>query len=167
MSDNEKIRRKIARAVFIKAWKMYKQGSKWIYSFGTSLKVAWQIIRGKLFIKYTKVVGVSFCNPNGINRQKILKRLAAIPQEQVAVYLKREPDNPVDSNAVKVIAAVADRGVATLGYLNRDLAYRVASELDSGKVGYAVFEGVTGIGMDNLGCNIAFTILDIEKESCC
>lgn len=164
MSDKENLRRRIVKAVFKRAWRMYKQGGRWIYSFCISLKVAWQIIRGKLFIKHTKVVGVSFCNPNGVNRQKILRKLTTIPQEQIAVYFKREPDNPVDTNAIKVVVTVAGRGAATLGYLNQDLAYRIASEIDSGKIAFVIFEGVTGIGMDNLGCNITFTILDIEKE---
>lgn len=166
MSEKESIRRKIARVVFIQAWRMYRRGSRWLCSFSTSLKVAWQIIRGKQFIMYTKVVGVSFNNTDGVSRQKILRRLLEIPKEPIAISLKREPENPVDRNAIQVVVAVTNKGIATLGYLNRNLASMIADELDSGKDTFAIFEDIIGTGFDTLGCRIAFVILDIKKESC-
>lgn len=160
MSNKEKIRRKIASIVFRKGWKMYKTGCRWAYGFKMCLKVAWQIIRGKLFLRHTKVVGVTFDNSDGVNRQRILRKLSKIPKENIAVYLERESDNPVDPNAMKVIAKVSNKGSAVIGYLKKGMLDLSIPEVGFSKQTIAIFEGVTGIAYDKLGCNISYVVLD-------
>lgn len=160
MSDKEILRRKIASVVLKKAWKLYKKGSRWVYSFRKCLKVAWQIIKGKMYIRHTKVVGVTFDNYDGVNRQKILKRLSEIPMNQISIQLEREEDNPYDSSAIKVIAVVSNKGSAVIGYLKKGILGGKTNEVDFSGSTFAIFQGITGIGYDNLGCNISFVILD-------
>ena len=61
----------------------------------------------------TRVAGVSFNNKDGSSRQELLKEM----KHDDPVLLEREPDNPYDSNAIRV---VAQKGC--IGYIPRDLA---------------------------------------------
>jgi hypothetical protein len=64
-------------------------------------------------------------NPDGSSRQAELKRCS--PGEQVT--LEREPENPHDPNATRVVSA---RGVC-IGYLAAEDAAALASALDAGR----------------------------------
>lgn len=66
----------------------------------------------------TSVVGVTFANEKyGVNRQEIIKRLSG----KEKVYLKREPKNRFDSNAVGVMVVRVD-GDLKIGYIKSELA---------------------------------------------
>jgi len=72
----------------------------------------------------TSVVGVTFANKKyGVNRQEIIKRLSG----KEKVFLKREPKNRFDRNAVGVSNAVAvmvvrEDGDLKIGYIKSELA---------------------------------------------
>lgn len=70
------------------------------------------------------LVGESFDNRDGTSRQTEL--LVTAPGERA--YLRREPDNPHDSNAVLVLSA---RGVG-IGHLSRADAAALAAIIDAG-----------------------------------
>lgn len=66
----------------------------------------------------TSVVGVTFANKKyGVNRQDIIKRLSG----KEKVYLKREPKNRFDSDAVAVMV-VREDGDLKIGYIKSELA---------------------------------------------
>ena len=66
----------------------------------------------------TSVVGVTFSNRKyGVNRQEIIKRLSG----KEKIYLKREPKNRFDSNAIAVIV-VREDGDLKIGYIKAELA---------------------------------------------
>jgi hypothetical protein len=73
----------------------------------------------------TTVVGVSFKNENGSDRQSIITRC----REGEAILLIREPNNKFGPNAIRVCRTNGDQ----IGHIARDEAYRVADELDRGK----------------------------------
>lgn len=66
----------------------------------------------------TSVVGVTFSNEKyGVNRQEIIKRLSG----REKVYLKREPKNRFDPNAVTVMV-IREEGDLKIGYIKAELA---------------------------------------------
>ncbi|NMB26380.1 MAG: hypothetical protein GX986_12715, partial [Firmicutes bacterium] len=69
---------------------------------------------------YSKIVGVTRYNPDGTSRQDLLAQ-CKIGQP---LRLVREPDNPVDSNAVMVLTMERKQ----LGYINRSIAPHVAAK---------------------------------------
>ena len=71
-----------------------------------------------------KVVGVTFDNPDGTNRQKILSML----DTNSLVMLEREPDNKFDKNAVKVMTMFGQ-----VGYIGKDYASILAEMMDAGR----------------------------------
>ncbi|MBD5633594.1 MAG: DEAD/DEAH box helicase, partial [Candidatus Eremiobacteraeota bacterium] len=89
---------------------------------------------------YTKIVGVSF-----EGRQDLLAGLA--PGDPLD--LVREPDNPHDRNAVAV-----RYGRLQLGYLRREIALRLAPNVDSGDRYSAAVGSITGGGERHVGVNI-------------
>lgn len=79
----------------------------------------------------TKVVGVTF-----EGRQQVVQRLAAGD----VLALERQPDNPVDPHAVRVVNA----GGEQVGYLSARVAARLAPSMDSGTRYSATVSQVTG-----------------------
>ncbi|MCD8199432.1 MAG: DEAD/DEAH box helicase, partial [Coriobacteriaceae bacterium] len=79
----------------------------------------------------TKVVGVTF-----ENRQDVIETLEAGEELQ----LVREPENEFDENAI----AVRRRDGTQLGYLNRQLAERLAPVMDAGVAYDAAISAITG-----------------------
>ncbi len=99
----------------------------------------------------TKIVGVTFSNPGGKSRQKLLKRC----KKGDALLLIREPKNRYDRNAIKVCT----QSHKQLGYISRELAEDMAPLMDEGNRASAQILNVTGestLGC-NLGCNIEIT----------
>jgi len=84
---------------------------------------------------HTKIRGVSHQNPDGSYRQQVIRSSCHAGD---ALFLIREPGNPVDPNAVLIGRACQGtdgpiRG-ERLGYLSRELAQDFAPILDQGTV---------------------------------
>lgn len=90
---------------------------------------------------YTKVVGVTF-----EGRQDIVKALRAGD----VLALRREPDNPHDPHAVKVLTESG----AQIGYLSGRVASRLAPSMDTGARYTANVTQVTGGGDRAWGVNL-------------
>lgn len=73
-------------------------------------------------------------------------------EEGDAISLVREPDNEYDPNA---IAIHLDRTCAKIGYINRDLASRLAAVMDSGSRVSGEITAITGGGKKERGVNVA------------
>lgn len=148
MSNKESVRRRIARSVFLEAWSLKKRTILFSYSIGIALKICWQTVRSKMRFIYTKVRGTTYSN-----RQMLLQRLQSYDPNKIIMYLLREPENIFDSNAIKIIASIEDRGSAVIGYLSRNLASKFSPILDSGEIIIAILENITfcnGV----YGCNL-------------
>jgi single-stranded-DNA-specific exonuclease len=89
---------------------------------------------------FTKIVGVSF-----EGRQDLVAGL--LPG--FALELQRQPENPHDPNAVAV-----RYGALQLGYLRREIARRLAPNMDGGDRYAASVASITGGGVRNVGVNI-------------
>lgn len=98
----------------------------------------------------TKVVGVTKNNDEGQLIQSILATL----NSSDSLTFVREPNNPYDSNAIKVICEYQH-----IGYIKSDLAKNIAPLMDSGKTLSGHITAITG-GIDglNYGCNIHIEI---------
>lgn len=158
MSKRESNRRQLASSVFKEAWRLYKKGVKWFYSFSTCLRLAWRSVRNICEFKYSKVKGVSFSNDNGVSRQTVIKALTKYSYSQTSLYLEREFNNPYDNNAIRIIAKVANKGSAQIGYLSKEIAAEVAPKLDIGYSSVVVLERITGFNSGNLGVNFKYAL---------
>ena len=96
---------------------------------------------------FTKIVGVSFENTNGVSRQELITELEAVP---CSLGLRRHYDNPHDENAIAVI----DPKGRQLGFLSRYIAQQMAPIIDSGLSVQAHAIQVTGGWPLNYGVNI-------------
>jgi HIRAN domain len=108
---------------------------------------------------HTKIRGVTKPSSDGTNRQKTIRQLC---QSGDALFLMREPTNPVDRNAIMIrriiYSDVPDkpRLAEHLGYLSRDLAEKLAPKMDhDGFVLFAWIMEVSGTeDRGSLGVNI-------------
>ncbi len=114
---------------------------------------AW--ITVKLHAIRTKAVGVTYGN-----RQTLLDHLTRYAPEDITVTLQREKDNTNDRNAVRIVAAVRNRGTAVIGYINRELAAAIAPLMDKGAEIMSRFKAVTGgyAPYMNYGFNLELTV---------
>lgn len=88
-----------------------------------------------------KVVGTTFSNEEfGVNRQEIIATLSG----KEKIYLKREPENRFDSNAVAVILCREKTGDFKLGYIRAELAAFFSSFWDKYKFFARISEIRTG-----------------------
>jgi HIRAN domain len=109
---------------------------------------------------HTKIRGVTKENPDGASRQQIISQCC---RSGNALFLVREPNNPVDPNAIQVRRIVYSdvpedkpRLGEQLGYVSHELADDIAPKMDhDGFVLMAWIMNVTG-GEDkeSLGVNI-------------
>lgn len=99
----------------------------------------------KRFATYTKVVGVTKNNDEGQPIQTILPTL----DECGSLTFVREPNNPYDSNAIKVICEYQH-----IGYIKADLAKDLAPLMDSGRKLTGYICEITGGNGYTYGCNI-------------
>jgi HIRAN domain len=108
---------------------------------------------------HTKIRGVTYTNPDGAHRQQIIKQWC---RSGDALWLYREPKNPVDRNAIAVRRVVCSdvpdnpRVGEQLGYLSKELAEELAPDMDKREfVLLGRISNVTG-GQDgeSLGVNI-------------
>ncbi|HEY0615833.1 MAG TPA: DEAD/DEAH box helicase [Candidatus Elarobacter sp.] len=93
----------------------------------------------------TKVVGVTF-----EGRQDVVAGL----QPGAPLELRRQPDNAYDPNAIGVWF-----GALQLGFLKREIAQRVAPNIDGGERYTAEVTAVTGGGTRSVGVNVYVTRL--------
>jgi len=107
---------------------------------------------------FTKVAGVTKENPDGTNRQDILKQCRV----GEPLTLLRDPSNPHDPNAIKVFRLSGEQ----LGWLSAELATKMAPLLDGGYPIDAQISDLTGSEPDkaNIGCNIKLTIWGSETK---
>ena len=167
MSEKESRRRKIIKYVMIEAWRLFKKGLNIHYSWSSCLILSWSKIRGKSRLYFGKVQGTTFTNEDGINRQSLLRRLAAYPQNMVSLFFQRDYDNSFDSNAIQVKAKVSGiKSCHTIGYLKRDHAFFVAPLIDEGYDCIVVFQNITG-GQYGLyyGCNFTYSYFAKKRKS--
>ena len=99
--------------------------------------------KGEWKVFYTKVAGVTHPNPDGSDRQKIIVRCCAGER----VQLVREPDNPYDHYAVRVLNQVGEQ----IGYIpaevsgnDRGIGWCVGRNMDSGVEYVAQVANITG-----------------------
>ena len=95
---------------------------------------------------YTKIVGVTFDNEDGINRQEIIKTLT--PKQELNVIA--EPLNPFDSNCQRV----ETKDGKQVGNIKRELAIDMTKGRKNGWGYKAVITDLTGGDDKNLGVNI-------------
>ena len=94
---------------------------------------------------YTKVAGVTFDN-----RQRLIRRMSVGD----TVSLVRDPCNPYDSNAIKVINTNGDQ----IGFISKELASTMAINMDSGVNFVATVSNITGMNPgENIGVNLHIT----------
>lgn len=102
---------------------------------------------------YTKIVGVSFINKDGSDRQELIEDLDDLLQKTSRVPLKlvREPQNPYDHNAIQVHNEQGKQ----LGFLSRSVSETLAPMMDNGIVIQCTLSQITGHSLDqNFGINI-------------
>lgn len=98
----------------------------------------------------TSVVGVTFANKKyGVNRQEIIKRLSG----KEKVYLKREPKNRFDSNAVAVMV-VREHGDLKIGFIKAELAGILSEFWTYYKFVSTIKEIRTGSGQKSWGISL-------------
>lgn len=91
---------------------------------------------------YTKVVGVTF-----EGRQRYIRRMSV----GEAVTLERDPSNIHDKNAIKVINKSGNQ----IGFIAKDLAKKMAANMDNGVKYKAEVSAITGTNPgDNFGVNL-------------
>ena len=107
---------------------------------------------------FTKIAGVSHENSDGTSRQSVIKRCR--PGD--VLRLVREPNNPHDANAVKVLR----RNGEQLGYLPRHVVMTgLARDIDRGTHFRVEVKDITGGGRQTLGVNIRIIELDEGSDS--
>lgn len=153
MSEKEFKRRKIAKAVMCKAWKVFKGC---MLSWRTCLRMSWRTIRFIAPIRFTKLRGVTFGN-----RQEILQRLSGYRTSDIRLTFQREPDNPYDLNAILVVATVRNKGMVGVGYLSREISSWLTPLFDSGKEVVVMLDCITGVNREGgfLGMNLEYVLL--------
>lgn len=103
------------------------------------------------------VVGCSYRNPDGTDRQKIIRRL----KSRMPVWLRREPENEWDPNAIAVLTHIGQ-----IGYLERDVASALAKMLDrGGKIEAEIGSAVRHKGLKSWVASVAIWIGDGAPSS--
>lgn len=105
------------------------------YTRSMAMVKAWILV--KLPQLKISVKGVTFGK-----RQKALEHLKRYNPQLISITLERESNNPIDSNAVKVIVTVKGKGSYCMGYLPSELALMVAPLIDKGTAVQAEYDKV-------------------------
>ncbi len=96
------------------------------YTRSEAMRKAWEIVR--LPEITTKVKGTASANL----RQTALEHLTRYNPADVSFRIAADSKNPVDSNAVAVIAGVKGKGYFKIGYLPKELAASISPFLLNG-----------------------------------
>ena len=102
----------------------------------------------------TKIVGVTYDNDDGTNRQNIIKELTI----NTKLKLERDHENKHDLNAVKVLTEDGRQ----LGWLNKTVARKIAGKIEEGGHESALISAITGGGKESLGVNV---VIDATGKS--
>ena len=107
---------------------------------------------------FSKIYGVTFENPGGVNRQTIIANC----DQGEALALVREPLNSHDSNAVAIFTMSGQQ----LGYISRDLSAEIAERLDRGSPVTARISDITGGTAERptFGVNIEVTKHKLKRS---
>ena len=108
----------------------------------------------------SKVAGVTYKNPDGSDRQEIIKKRC---KPGMALMLKRELDNPHGDNATGVwikTKSLFSSSEYQLGYLNSSVAKEVVEHIESGRTARAKIANITGgtRSKKTRGVNIELTL---------
>lgn len=133
MSDKEMKRRKTASLIFIQAWRLRRRSKA---NMSCVLLISWRSYKGLIRLQHSKAVGVTF-----EGRQAILNKLYNMPDHYISLSLKREPNNPYDSNAIKIIAK-AEGIEHHIGYMPKETSAYVAPMLDADYKSVAFFDNI-------------------------
>ena len=103
-----------------------------------------------MFSFYSKVAGVTF-----EGRQRYIRDMYR--NSSTALILRRDRNNPYDSNAVAVINEYGQQ----IGFLSRDVASKIAPRMDAG---IKVTAKVSAINVGEVGCNAGVNIyIEVEE----
>ena len=98
----------------------------------------------------TNIAGVTFDK-----RQNYLNYIKKQNTNDIQIYLRREPKNPHDANAIRVFARNKTTGkYADLGYITGETAKTLAPVMDSGVFIRTKNYTVTGFSQKTLGLNV-------------
>ena len=109
---------------------------------------------GAIDLNGYNIVGISFNNKDGVSRRKIINNL----QKYEEIYLKPEPDNPKDSNAIAVWSAMGQ-----IGYISKDVCYYIANLIETGFIPRAKFYGP----VDKYGNFVCRAYIQMLKPDSC
>jgi len=116
----------------------------------------------------TKIHGVTHLDTHsGLNRQEIIRRFV---KPGTRLWLRSEPDNPVDPNTVAIWmdreGSLGRVKSYKLGYLSRERAQDMARNLEEGHSTAAWVLAVTGgrEGKETLGVNIRVRVFADEEQ---
>jgi hypothetical protein len=109
---------------------------------------------------YSKIAGTSHNNPDGSDRQEIIKKYCKSEQP---LFLIPEPDNPYDPNAVGVwieVKKLFSTQRYQIGYLPSELVVRDLSKVIDGSLTAKVKELTGGTrSKPTVGVNIIITVI--------
>lgn len=140
---------RVRKAVCIMANALKKAG----YTLSEAFKKAWRRIKLTMTIR---AAGTTF-----ENRQERLQFLKQFRPNDLHVTLEREPENPLDSSAIKIVVHILPIAKRTvIGYVPRGLAGELAKVLDMGmSVKASLLEIIGGYSYkETLGALINITI---------
>jgi len=101
----------------------------------------------------TKLVGVSFENPDGTKRQELIKNL----KENETLTIEHELDNKYDANS----HIIKNENGDTLGHLSKSLAEDIVNKVSNGEKILCIRDWkVTGLDKHTLGMNVC---IELEK----
>jgi hypothetical protein len=103
---------------------------------------------------HTKIVGVSHRNPDGSERQRLIRDCQVLE----TLELDHEESNPNDPNAVRVLRKTGQQ----LGYLRAELAAEIVSKAKSGYRFVVFIKDITG--NERKGQSLGVNLLVIQAE---
>lgn len=104
---------------------------------------------------HSKVAGVTKKNDDGNSRQEIIRKELKVGD---MLFLDREPKNPYDRNAIAVVTSDNEKKI---GYINSELASRLAPLMDRGHfIDCCVADITGGAPGESFGVNIRLTVND-------
>ncbi len=116
------------------------------------------MVRAWITVK-TRRINVRAVGVTHGNRQTLLDHLTRYRADDITVTLHRERENANDGNAIRIVAAVRNKGAAVIGYINRELAAALAPLIDKGAAIASRFKAIVGGGYGyNYGLELELTV---------